>query len=273
MGWRVAGIIVAVWAYNVATHQPIFAVCIGLLAGWLFGRGRHIEPAVPRPQATSGPNSSQAPRRATREPNAQGNGSPSIGPRANSATPTSGPPQPPASVEESGGQLHGNVTVERPALEKSVLGAPELPQNRLSIATRTSSAVPGIELVDLYAGLERRWTRAEQLQLLDLYEHGNKIMNIAQTMHADQKQVAIKLIRLLLTPSGDIENAEGCLRHGKQYTKEELRTMRELLVSSMRLRTIANEVQRTQLGVGWRLLEMHLPQVPDGLRGNLRSDI
>lgn len=272
MGWRVAGIVIGLWAFNVAMYEPILAVCIGLLAGWLFGRGRRAEPAAPRPQATSPSGSLSAPSQATREPNAPSSRLPPIGLPPNSATPTGGPPKPRASGEDPNGQVR-EVAVEGRPPDKPIMIAPDHRHDRPAIVTRTSSAVAGLELTDPYAGKEKRWTRAEQLELLDLYVQGKSIMNMAQTMRIDQKQVAIKLIRLLLTPSGDIENADECPRNGKKYTQEELCVMEDLQRKGIRLRTMANEVQRTQLGVGWRLLDMHIPQVRAGLRGGLRSDI
>lgn len=274
MGWRVAGVVVALWAFNVAMHQPIFAVCIGLLAGWLFGRGRqHTGPAVPMPQATSQSSAASAPELVLRGLEAPSEGPSAAVLRANSAALTGGPPQQLGSVVNPGGQLPGEAAARRRAPGNPVVSGAQRRERPPTIATRTSSAVLGIELSDPYARKEKRWTREEQLELLDLYGQGKKVMEIAQAVQVDQKQVAIKLVRLLLSPSGDIENADGCLRHGKQYTKDELRVMGDLQGSGMRLRTIANEVQRTQLGVGWRLLDMHVPQIPAILRGGLRSDI
>jgi hypothetical protein len=91
-------------------------------------------------------------------------------------------------------------------------------------------------------------------------------------MRIDQKEVAKRLIRLLLSPSGNIEDESGCPRHGKKYTADEVRKLEDLYKGGLRLRSIANEVERTQLGVGWKLLNLRLPRVPATLRGDVRSD-
>ncbi|MDQ0076779.1 hypothetical protein [Arthrobacter oryzae] len=110
------------------------------------------------------------------------------------------------------------------------------------------------------------------MQLLDHYEWGRDIPGIAAEMQIDQREVAIRLIRLLLSPSGDIEDDAGCPRHGKKYDADEVRKLEDLHKSGLRLRFIANEVERTQLGVGWKLLSLHVPIVPANLRGTIRSD-
>lgn len=271
MGWRVAGIVFALWALDVAMHQPVVAVCIGLLAGWLFGRGRNINNAVSTPQTTSISKLSSPPL-AARNTKAPSNGSNTTGLPTNSAIETGGPPKPHASSQVPEAHLSPEAAVQQTALKKPPISSSELRQDQPSIATRTSSGVAGTELVDPYAGKEKRWTRIEQLELLDLYAQGKTVSNIAHALSVDQKQVAIKLIRLLLSPSGDIEKADGCSRHGMRYTKDELRTMTDLQGSELRLRTIANEVHRTQLGVGWKLLDLHVPKVPTTLRSELRPD-
>jgi hypothetical protein len=271
MGWRVAGIVFALWAFNVAMHQPVVAVCIGPLAGWLFWRGRDINTAVSRPQTTSSSKLSSSPL-AARNSKAAINGLNTTDLPTYSAITTGGPPKPSARSQAPETHLSPGVSVQLTTLENPPISSPKLGQDQPSIVTRTSSGFAGTELADPYAGKEKRWRRIEQLELLDLYAQGKTVINMAYVLGVDQKQVAIKLMRLLLSPSGDIENADGCSRHGMKYTKEELRTMADLQGSELRLRTIANEVQRTQLGVGWKLLDLHVPKVPTTLRGKLRSD-
>lgn len=270
MGWRIAGVIVALWAFNLAMHQPIFAVFVGLLAGWLFGRGRQSKTLPTESAAVSSSRSSARPRLAATESKEPRAAPPAADSRAGERTPSVSL-QTRESERALGGPRPPGLEVAPAPLSPATI-APERRHSRPTVGTRTSSTVPDVELEDPYADKEKRWSRTDQVQLLDLYEQRKNVFVIAQALHVDQKQVAIKLIRLLLAPSGDIENADGCPRHGKQYTKEELGIMEDLQRKGMRLRTIANEVQRSQLGVGWRLLDMHLPRVPAGLRGGLRSD-
>ena len=58
-------------------------------------------------------------------------------------------------------------------------------------------------------------------------------------------------------------------RARKKYTDWELARMREACVAGVPLDRIVAELARSQLGVGWRMLDMHIPTVPDDLRRRL----
>lgn len=270
MGWRIAGTILALWAFNVAMHQPIFALCIGLIAGWLFGLGRRVKAVGASPQSASPIQTPPPPL--VKNASGSSNGLSAADVQINSERGSGSPPKPSDSGHATKAFMLPPAAAQQVPAEEHAVAGLELGMEQPTIVTRTSPRESGTELADPYELTEKRWTRAEQLQLLDLYEQGKPVSSIARAMRVDQKQVAIKLIRLLLVPSGNIENSVDCPRHGKQYTNEELRVMENLHSQRMRLRVIANELQRTQLGVGWRLLDLHLPQVPANLRGGLRSD-
>lgn len=134
------------------------------------------------------------------------------------------------------------------------------------IVSRTSINTSGHLLKDLHGAEEKSWTNNEQIRLLDLYEAGGKIRDVAAEMRIDQNQVAIRLIRLLLDPKDDIRNEDGALRHGKTYSKAELVSMTDALNRGATLKAIAEGGSRTQLGVGWRLLDMGAAKVPQSLK-------
>ncbi len=264
MGWRVSGVVIAWIAFSIAFQQSLLAVALACLAGWLFGRGRERAMSAALQVAPEDVQRLE---------------------RAKPSAPTPGPVSPPRATVPTAVA----TGIEAPKTEDSPeapqrLDKPvhQVPQPRSSdgptrpsapaIVTRTATNDSGARLLDPYAGTERRWTRSEQVQLLDHYERGLDIPGIAAEIRIDQKEVAIRLIRLLLSPSGNIEDESGCPRHGKKYAADEVRKIEDLHKGGLRLRSIANEVERTQLGVGWKLLNLHVPSVPVTLRGNLRSD-
>ncbi|MBC7763721.1 MAG: hypothetical protein H7201_18415 [Candidatus Saccharibacteria bacterium] len=144
----------------------------------------------------------------------------------------------------------------------SVTPSKEVP----TIVTRTAAG-NGAPLFDPYADHEREWTAEEELDLIDHYERGMSMTALAQAMSIDKRQVVIRLIRLLLAPSGDIDDTVTACNDGKNYQKGD----REKIVAMYQLRipleTIANDFGRTQLGVGWQLLESKTRpvRVPDEL--------
>ncbi|WP_163541164.1 hypothetical protein [Occultella kanbiaonis] len=79
-------------------------------------------------------------------------------------------------------------------------------QEQARIITRTGphSDAP------LYDGFaisgERRWTAAEQVRAVGLYQDGETVNAIARHLRVDQKDVAARLIRILLDPADPIDN-------------------------------------------------------------------
>lgn len=264
MGWRVSGVVIAWIAFSIAFQQPPLAVALACLAGWLFGRGRGQRVSTAQPPV---PEDVQPRERAQPAP-----ATPGPAPASTAAVPTarSTAVEAPKSTEspKPPRQLDKPVPQKRQPSASDGPARPSAP----AMVTRTSANDSGARLLDPYDGTERRWTRSEQVQLLDHYERGRDIPGIAAEMRTDQREVAIRLIRLLLSPSGNIADESGCPRHGKNYDRDEVLKIEDLHRGGLRLRSIANEVERTQLGVGWKLLSLHVPGVPASVRGDLRSD-
>jgi hypothetical protein len=112
---------------------------------------------------------------------------------------------------------------------------------------------------------ERQWTLEEQRQLVSLYAAQDSVREIAMAMQQDQKQVAARLIRLLLDPMGRIDNDDEMPNARKRYSEDEVRRMREAYEAGLPLPVLAEELGRSQLGVGWRMLDHHIPLVRKAL--------
>lgn len=123
------------------------------------------------------------------------------------------------------------------------------------IRTRTNPSVPGIKYADRYAGRERPFTSTEDQLLLDLYEEGLNIVSIANRMVIDQKQIAIRLIRLLLDPADVIEDEESAENNRRSYKKGEKDEIEAEYRMGKNIDKIAHEHGRTVLAIGWQLLE------------------
>ncbi|MFJ2509341.1 DUF4011 domain-containing protein [Arthrobacter citreus] len=104
------------------------------------------------------------------------------------------------------------------------------------------------------------WTEESSRRVLELYHRGLMVRDIAVQSRLDQFEVAAHLINELLTPTGDITDETGADRHGKPYLQAELRRMAELYRRGDSLSRIAKDLGRTQLGVGWRVLDEGLPR-------------
>jgi hypothetical protein len=78
-------------------------------------------------------------------------------------------------------------------------------------------------------------------------------------MQLDQKQVASRLIRLLFSTSGKIDTDDEAPRARMRYEAWELVQMREWHVAGKSLDQIAADLGRSPLGVGWRMLDLHIP--------------
>ena len=134
-----------------------------------------------------------------------------------------------------------------------------------SIVTRTAPSL-GAALHDSFAVEgEQQWTLEEQRQLVSLYTAQDSVLEIALAMQQDQKQVAARLIRLLLDPNGRIDNDDEMPNARKRYSENEVRRMREAYEAGLPLPVLAKELGRSQLGVGWRMLDHHIPLVRKGL--------
>lgn len=73
--------------------------------------------------------------------------------------------------------------------------------------------------------------------------------------------MAIHLVRAVLGARGTIDNDADQPNAHRSYTKHELDTINALYRSGRPLSEIAGTIGRSQLGVGWRLLDLGLPRL------------
>jgi len=152
----------------------------------------------------------------------------------------------------------------RPTSLNAVVAPPQVSRPE-SIVTGTAPSL-GAALHDPFAiEGERQWTLEEQRQLVSLYTAQDSVLEIAMAVQQDQKQVAARLIRLLLDPKGRIDNDDEMPNARKRYSESEVRRMREAYEAGLPLPVLAKELGRSQLGVGWRMLDHHIPLVRKGL--------
>lgn len=117
---------------------------------------------------------------------------------------------------------------------------------------------------------ERAWTSTEQERLIALYEQGCTVYQIAQKLRVDQKDVAARLIRCLLDPEGRIDNDDDMPNAHTRYSKFELQRRRDAYSMSVPLNVLAKQLGRSQLGVGWKMLDLKIPDVPPALTTQTR---
>ncbi|MET3946820.1 hypothetical protein ABIB49_001519 [Arthrobacter sp. UYCu512] len=278
---RVLAVLIAATAFVVSVHFPYGAVGMGILAGLLWDRSRSkaapglgasskdgpapLSLAVPpRMLDSNGPPSRQESTGRSDPPAAL---VPHVGiPHISTPPPNIGTAStalPPASVTTTAGERPANHIPDRGVSD---------PDGGANIITRTSTAHPRQPLEDPFLNTERVWAREELIRMLDLYENRQGVAAIAQAMRIDQRQVAIRLLRILFQPAGDIDDATAAPRYGKNYSKSETEELLNLFHKGASIVQIAGKVSRTPLGAAWKLFNLHVVQVPPGLRETLSGD-
>jgi|SRR5690625_595024 len=141
-----------------------------------------------------------------------------------------------------------------------------------TIVTRTRD-VRGVILHDPYKYANKNWTSTETLQLLEQFEISKTLTATAHALQKDKKQIAIRLVEILLRPVGDMEDASGAVNNQKRYQVGEKDRIVEAFQQGDTLPVIARRVRRTQLAVGWQLLESekHFVDVSASLKDEIRG--
>jgi hypothetical protein len=123
------------------------------------------------------------------------------------------------------------------------------------IVTRTGKNLTGKPLFDRFFGIEREFTKVEDSLLLKNYRKGLGIVAIANLMQIDQKQIAIRLIRMLINPKGPMEDKESASEDGHYYRHDEKEQIETEFLAGTPIEKIATMHNRTVLAIGWQLLE------------------
>lgn len=118
--------------------------------------------------------------------------------------------------------------------------------------------MPEVRLVDPWSKADRVWASDEDAALVAQYREVRKVRACALALQLDQRQVAIRLVTLLLGGEGRIDNDDEMPNSGKWYSREEVELISGQYRAGVPLRQIALAVGRSQLGVGWRLLDLGL---------------
>lgn len=169
------------------------------------------------------------------------------------------PPQPKAAAKPEAVHTAESAPNPQPALKaEQTQPAPDSePPKRepVSIRTRTGTNTTGRALIDPYADSERPFTEEEDKLLLELQAAGGKIWSIANGMGIDQRQIAIRLIRLLIVPHGPINDESAALNNGAAYADGEKDQIEREYLDGVSVEEIAQRHGRTVLAIGWLLLE------------------
>lgn len=159
-------------------------------------------------------------------------------------------------------ESHGTPLVsERPGITATI-GAtvvdPGIRGTDATVRTRTGTNPLGMKLADPYEFAERVWTGEESQRALALYRSGKSMVPIAQAMQIDQRQVAIHLIRVLFRFDGDVNDLDAAPRNGWKYTDDDVAIMSSYSDAGASIQDISKALQRTVLGVGWRMLDQRM---------------
>lgn len=123
------------------------------------------------------------------------------------------------------------------------------------IRTRTGVNDTGRRLVDRYQGAERAFTMTEDSQILTSYEAGFSLFNIAEEFGIDQRQIVIRLTRLLLDPKDAINDEDAATSNRARYLAGEKDQIEQEYLDGVTVDEIAARHGRTVLAIGWLLLE------------------
>lgn len=148
-----------------------------------------------------------------------------------------------------------STSLAHQGVETSRIGRPE---SESVIQTRTEQNPSSKILVDPFEKSERVWSVSDSNRAVELYHSGKSFFQIARAMRIDQKQVAIRLIRELFDFQGDVNDLANAPRNGKSYTDDELAKMVSYFEAGSPIQDIAVAVERTVLGVGWRMLDRRM---------------
>jgi predicted nucleic acid-binding Zn-ribbon protein len=135
---------------------------------------------------------------------------------------------------------------------KSTRPSASKPSRAAAIVTRTTQTqTNGTSPFDT---VNKEWTETEDEELLSEYLNRRNIAATAEAIRIDQKQVALRLIGLLLSPHGHVDDPTAP-NHGKIYSAKDSESIVEAWLSGRKLAAVARDFGRDQLGIGWKLLD------------------
>lgn len=147
-------------------------------------------------------------------------------------------------------QSRGTVRDDEPETPPQPAPGPSVSTSR-RIVTRTTMIDTGVRDEEF---VESTWSEAQDRRLLGAYFTHRNIERTAIELQVDQKQVAARLVRLLLDPLGDIHDPS-VENWGKRYTSADTNALLTQWKRGDDLSEIADALGRDQLGIGWKLLD------------------
>lgn len=177
-----------------------------------------------------------------------------------------GAPEAPVAAQKTPASLKASTT--QPKVEPQPKAAPKTtPTPKPAIVTRTTSATTSG--VGEFDDADKQWNADEDGELLTAYLASRNLAATADSLRVDQRQIALRLITLLLGPQGVIDDPSAP-DHGKTYSAADSRAIIQAWRDGRKLPAIARDFQRDQLGIGWKLLddrtmpvELTLEMIPD----------
>ena len=103
------------------------------------------------------------------------------------------------------------------------------------------------------------WSDEDSTLAVVLYREGLKVFSIARRLGIVQRQVAIHLTRVLFNFPGEIDDVSSAPRNGKTCTEDEISTLKSHYEAGHPIGGIAVTMDRTVLGIGWRMIDLRMP--------------
>ena len=120
------------------------------------------------------------------------------------------------------------------------------------IVTRTGNA--GGLAIDTWQG-ERAWTKPEISKVLDLYNRGLSVHQMAISLKLDTKDIVYCVARQVFSCNGELEDKTIAINDGLPWTTVQRNRVGALIRSGRSIETIADEYGRTELAIVWQAIE------------------
>jgi RNA polymerase sigma factor (sigma-70 family) len=171
------------------------------------------------------------------------------------------------SVLEALGYVAPAVTQDVPdgaAAEADPFDAPIKPVAAIEADLAPISAIESVT-VGAADAMERAWSVGDLRRLLRTYRQQRHVRASASAEGFVDRDAALALTRLLLWETGPIDDFVGSPNHGAPWAAEETAAVLQAHRSDEPLDVIAARHGRTQLAIGWRLLDStaQVVDVPD----------
>lgn len=107
---------------------------------------------------------------------------------------------------------------------------------------------------------DRVWSETETQQLLDLFRAGQRLSEIGEALSVAERDVVVRLLRILMNTQGSLDDESLAFRAGEAYSRDDQIRLRAMYADGRSLTDISQALGRSQLGAGWKLLSMGLPE-------------